>query len=1119
MITVTNNNDSGAGSLRQAIADAALGEEITFSITGTITLTTGELLISQDVIITGPGSSSLTIDGNGASRCFNTDSGVISISGLLIFNGADSQGGGLHNEATLTMVDVSFNTCVSSDEGGAIWNSSTVDLTDSSIASCTASAGGGGAIKNTGTCTLNNTSITTCEGVTVDGNGGAVWSDGSFTMNGGGIGSCVSAGFDGGGAIYTEGTCDLTEVTLTGNNTTAGSGDGILNVFGTLTIIRCAVWANDATGLVNRFGTTNIDNSTFSGHTASNINNDLGALDIKRSTITLGLYGVGNADPGSVFTFSNTILAGNTFDYSSFAADITSEGNNIYGTFDVDPVTPAAGDITITDFASLVIGPLQENGGPTRTHALLAGSPALDAGNGTGAPSTDQRGVGFPREINGTMDIGAFEADIEPEPPEPPEPPTPTPEPSPFPQPEPPAPPSVPDGTRTCPIPASPCTRPEEPIINSSSESPDTVDYFSGMVYGFGDWDPPLNRGFYSAVGCGVTCLAPTQEEANECAERIANSCEEEKNPEPDPTERFGGGGGGTPFPPIDPEVPTIVRPLFGNEEYTAYTICSDGTQSSYTVAAGRFTALTQAQANSMAHAFGDKTVIERRWCITPITALHCLAQPISGFFSATGYNPQIPLQIYPIEEVSGTIPQGVSFIQFEPGIWTAQGTPTEAGFYTFTVRITNGDGTTKTSTMNMLIWGITKDLPNPEIGVAYSEQMTSSGSMQEVTYSVTSGELPPGLTMTEAGLLSGTPTEEGTFFFIVQASAVDSLGTGSCSKEYTLEIASQCLEFKSNFVPVPAATNAYSVAAGSGVRVAYFAVSEPGGLTVCAVDVDNDVTIDNGPFANYIGFEIPCAYSASQNRLYVAANGPLDVNFLQSFHGTTLIDFGATSFNGTIPGPTPVRMTYIPLLDEIVLTAAGVGMTTFSCPANLFLFSTTTGNEGGVEVAYSPVTLRYYTPTELPTPRINVRNTSLTILDTIDMGDYYSLGGIVYNQAEEKLVMLAVDDGDDMNVVVVIDPATNTITNEVETSIHFSSGSPISITQDQGLGLVYMLCGAPSQSTLIVFNVATEEIVCEIANASNPVIGQMAVNTDTNQLYIAPGNNGNEITKYGPPA
>src|SRR5215468_8007355 len=89
---VTNTADSGPGSLRDSILAAAAGETITFSVTGAITLTSGELAINKDLVISGPGSSILTIErifapAPPAFRIFNLQAGIVSISGLTIRNG------------------------------------------------------------------------------------------------------------------------------------------------------------------------------------------------------------------------------------------------------------------------------------------------------------------------------------------------------------------------------------------------------------------------------------------------------------------------------------------------------------------------------------------------------------------------------------------------------------------------------------------------------------------------------------------------------------------------------------------------------------------------------------------------------------------------------------------------------------------------------------------------------------------------------------------------------------------------------------------------------------------------------------------------------------------------
>src|SRR6266700_7287584 len=87
-ITVTNTNDSGPGSLRQAVADANDSDTIDFAVTGTIGLTSGELLVDKSIIISGPGADNLALDGNAISRVFHIDTNKnVTISALAITNG------------------------------------------------------------------------------------------------------------------------------------------------------------------------------------------------------------------------------------------------------------------------------------------------------------------------------------------------------------------------------------------------------------------------------------------------------------------------------------------------------------------------------------------------------------------------------------------------------------------------------------------------------------------------------------------------------------------------------------------------------------------------------------------------------------------------------------------------------------------------------------------------------------------------------------------------------------------------------------------------------------------------------------------------------------------------
>ena len=91
-LMVTNTNDSGPGSLRQALADANDGDVIGFAVTGTIGLTSGELLVAKNITISGPGAENLAVNGNSQSRVFHIASGqTVTISGLTITNGHASR--------------------------------------------------------------------------------------------------------------------------------------------------------------------------------------------------------------------------------------------------------------------------------------------------------------------------------------------------------------------------------------------------------------------------------------------------------------------------------------------------------------------------------------------------------------------------------------------------------------------------------------------------------------------------------------------------------------------------------------------------------------------------------------------------------------------------------------------------------------------------------------------------------------------------------------------------------------------------------------------------------------------------------------------------------------------
>jgi len=237
---VTNTNDSGPGSLRQVLSDAPDGATVNFQagLSGTITLTSGQLPINNSVSIPGPGARTLTVNGNAASRVFQINaSGNVSISGLTITNGKATNGAGIQiNSGAVALTDLSIVGNVNSAGGvgagvdleagsaailrctiannatlngsgsprGAIFNRGQITLTNSTVTGNTASSTGtGGALRNIGataTFTAINSTITNNTAAT-GGNLAEAAGSGAITLQ-----NTIVAGGVGGGSPDISGT-------------------------------------------------------------------------------------------------------------------------------------------------------------------------------------------------------------------------------------------------------------------------------------------------------------------------------------------------------------------------------------------------------------------------------------------------------------------------------------------------------------------------------------------------------------------------------------------------------------------------------------------------------------------------------------------------------------------------------------------------------------------------------------------------------------------------------------------------------------------------------------------------------------------------------------------------
>lgn len=376
-ITVTNTNDSGAGSLRQALTVAHDGDRITFAVSGTITLTSGGLDVTKSVTISGPGADQLSIVGIHFQSVFFVAVKAATISGLTIRNGAV----GIDNPVgTLTV----RNCVISGNSIDGIHNVASLTVVNSNVSDNALS----GIYNITGEFGVVTATIL------------------STTVSGNSAGGVVAApNFFGGRAYIT-----ITDCTISGNSAEGG-------IFGAATLLTVA-------------------NSTISGNSAGTsgggIFTSTTSLRVANSTITGNSVpsGGGIYNDGQSSEISNTILNAGALGENIFnnGGTVTSDGYNL-SSDDGGGYLTGPGDQINTD---PLLGPLQDNGGPTFTHALLPGSPAIDAGdpNFSPPPFNDQRGCSFDRVFNGRIDIGSFET-------QPPRRPCPTPRPHPTPLPRP----------------------------------------------------------------------------------------------------------------------------------------------------------------------------------------------------------------------------------------------------------------------------------------------------------------------------------------------------------------------------------------------------------------------------------------------------------------------------------------------------------------------------------------------------------------------------------------------------------------------------------------------------------------------------------------------------------
>lgn len=475
-------------------ANNTAGEDIIDFAVATVTMAAGPGQlpgVTEAVDITGPGASALTLDLTGHCGIYldNVDAGTPTISGLTITHGAtgaqntcndDDSGGAIalfYGDTDVVIDSVVLTENYAYNDGGAIvcyLGDGALTITNSTIDHNEAQESGGGLYADcNGALTITNSTFayndagsiggglyalgagnTTISGSTIDHNNADAGSGGVDASIGGQLtiaNSTLSAntggGYGGGGLAAAADATTILQSTIAGNRSEAITGapvdlaGGVSIGSGDLVVTQSTISGNTSTGsngglYLNKKGAGNLGAAAAKAGEAGEEGPEKAA---KRAAKQAAREDVGAQDTDRV-DLVGTIISGNTADAPAGTTDIGADGDNgpvivhsdhsLFGIVDAIDVSLVDAGGTQTGVTNPGLGTLANNGGPTQTMALLAGSPALNTGpsagtvgattaavNALAVPAVgpyDQRGKGFPRISGGLIDIGAYEFQVIP---------------------------------------------------------------------------------------------------------------------------------------------------------------------------------------------------------------------------------------------------------------------------------------------------------------------------------------------------------------------------------------------------------------------------------------------------------------------------------------------------------------------------------------------------------------------------------------------------------------------------------------------------------------------------------------------------------------------------------
>jgi hypothetical protein len=318
------------------------------------------------ISLVGAGAAATIIDANQIDRVMMIDLGrTVNVTGVTLRNGYTGYGGGIFSDGTLTVSHSTISGNRAGGSGGGIFSRGPLTVSHSTISGNQAGGSGGG---------IDSNSPLTVSHSTISGNR-------AFLL---------------GGGIHSNGPLTVSHSTISGNR--AGtSGGGIVNYQSLLTLTNSTISLNAADrdgGGVYAWGSVYVYNSSI-------VFNEADADADPDGGTGAGVYIV----TGAAVNLLNTLVAGNNVSGAPVYVDCTgilsAYGRNLFGNPASCTIVNGLGSEYATLNSLSLLGPLQDNGGPTQTHALLPGSNAIDGGDpaagcvgwDTLPLTTDQRGA------------------------------------------------------------------------------------------------------------------------------------------------------------------------------------------------------------------------------------------------------------------------------------------------------------------------------------------------------------------------------------------------------------------------------------------------------------------------------------------------------------------------------------------------------------------------------------------------------------------------------------------------------------------------------------------------------------------------------------------------------